>query len=112
MPRRFTETARTFDPVAVCGDARNPTQLSMVTLKIAHVLATPTASALKLARMILPQLEAGTHGAEVAGMMFFDDGIHCPRQGDEVGARLARIAAERNILLMTRDDRAMRRGLA
>jgi sulfur relay (sulfurtransferase) complex TusBCD TusD component (DsrE family) len=81
-------------------------------MKVAYVFATPMASAFKLARMILPQLEEGIHGADVVGMMFFDDNIYALRQGDEVGERLAKIAAEKYILLMICDDCAMRRGMA
>jgi sulfur relay (sulfurtransferase) complex TusBCD TusD component (DsrE family) len=81
-------------------------------MKVAYVFATPMVSAFKLARMILPQLEEGIHGADVVGMMFFDDNIYALRQGDEVGERLAKIAAEKNILLMICDDCAMRRGMA
>ncbi|MFN4102139.1 MAG: SaoD/DsrE family protein [Pararhodobacter sp.] len=81
-------------------------------MKVAYVFATPMASAFKLARMILPQLEQGIHGAEVVGMMFFDDNIYCLRQGDEVGERLARIAAQQGFPLMICDDCALRRGMA
>lgn len=81
-------------------------------MKVAYVFATPMASAFKLARMILPQLERGIHGAEVVGMMFFDDNLYCLRAGDPLGERLARIAAERGILLMICDDCALRRDLA
>jgi len=70
------------------------------------------ASTFKLARMILPQLEAGKHGVEVVGMMFFDDNLFTLRAGDPVGERLAKIAAAQNILLMICDDCAMRRGMA
>jgi sulfur relay (sulfurtransferase) complex TusBCD TusD component (DsrE family) len=62
--------------------------------------------------MILPQLEQGNHGAQVIGMMFFDDNIYCLRQGDPVGERLAKVAKEQNILLMVCDQCAVRRGLA
>lgn len=41
--------------------------------KVAYVFALPRSASYKLAKMILPQLEAGTHGVEVAGMFFFDD---------------------------------------
>jgi hypothetical protein len=80
-------------------------------MKVAYVFATPMAATFKLARMILPQLEQGIHGAEVVGMMFFDDNLYVLRAGDEVGERLARIAMEQNILLMMCDDCAIRRGL-
>jgi len=81
-------------------------------MKIAYVFATNMASTFKLATMILPQLEQGNHGAQVIGMMFFDDNIYCLREGDPVGERIARVAKEQNILLMVCDQCAVRRGLA
>ena len=81
-------------------------------MKVAYVFATNMASTFKLATMILPQLEQGTHGAQVIGMMFFDDNIFCLRQGDEVGERLAKVAKKQSILLMVCDQCAVRRGLA
>jgi len=81
-------------------------------MKVAYIFATPMAATFKLARMILPQLEAGTHGVEVVGMMFFDDNLFTLRAGDPVGERLAEFAAAQNILLMICDDCAVRRGMA
>ena len=81
-------------------------------MKVAYVFATNMASTYKLGTMILPQLEQGIHGAEVVGMMFFDDNIYCLRQGDPVGERLAKVAKERGILLMVCDQCAVRRNLA
>ncbi|QUW01326.1 DsrE family protein [Chloracidobacterium sp. MS 40/45] len=81
-------------------------------MKVAYVFATNMASTFKLATMILPQLEAGEHGAQVVGMMFFDDNLFCLRQGDPVGERLARLAREHGILLMVCDQCAVRRNLA
>jgi sulfur relay (sulfurtransferase) complex TusBCD TusD component (DsrE family) len=81
-------------------------------MKVAYVFSTNMASTFKLATMILPQLEQNRHGAEVVGMMFFDDNIFCLRQGDPVGERLAKIAKERGILLMVCDQCAVRRNLA
>jgi len=81
-------------------------------VKVAYVFATDMASTFKLATMILPQLEAGEHGADVVGMFFFDDNVYTLRKGDPVGERLARIAAEKNILLMICDQCALRRNLA
>jgi hypothetical protein len=47
-------------------------------VKIAYVFSTSghTAS-YKLGKMILPQLEQGSHGVEVVGMFFFDDTPTC-----------------------------------
>lgn len=81
-------------------------------MQVAYIFATNMASTSKLSTMILPQLEQGNHGADVIGMMFFDDNIYCLRQGDPVGERLAKIAKAQNILLMVCDQCAVRRGLA
>lgn len=81
-------------------------------MKVAYVFATDMAATFKLNTMILPQLEAGNHGVEVVGMMFFDDNVHVLRSGDPYGERLAKIAREKNILLMACDQCAVRRGLA
>ena len=82
-------------------------------MKVAYVFSTSghTAS-YKLGQMILPQLEKGTHGVEVVGMMFFDDNTYFLRAGDPMGERLAKVAAEQGILLMMCDQCALERGLA
>ena len=81
-------------------------------MKVAYVFATDMAATLKLATMILPQLEDSSHGATVVGMFFFDDNLFCLREGDPVGERLAKVAKDRNILLMICDQCAVRRNLA
>jgi hypothetical protein len=81
-------------------------------MKVAYVFATNNAATFTLGTMILPQLETGNHGADVVGMMFFDDNVFCLRQGDPVGERLAKIAEEKGILLMVCDQCALRRNLA
>jgi hypothetical protein len=70
-------------------------------VKVAYVFSTSghTAS-YKLGKMILPQLEQGSHGVEVVGLFFFDDNNYILRKGDPIGERLARVAAEQGILLM------------
>lgn len=81
-------------------------------MKVAYVFATNMASTFKLASMILPQIEEGTHGATVIGMFFFDDNLLCLREGDPVGERLATAAEAQNILLMMCDQCAVRRNMA
>jgi hypothetical protein len=81
-------------------------------MKVAYVFATNNATTFKLATMILPQLEAGNHGAQVIGMMFFDDNIFALRKGDEIGERLAAVAKKHGILLMVCDQCAVRRNMA
>ena len=80
-------------------------------MKIAYVFRGNMASTFQLATMILPQLEQDTHGVEVVGMMFFDDNLYTLAEGNEVGIRLAKVAKEKNILLMICDQCAIRRGL-
>ncbi len=82
-------------------------------MKVAYVFSTSghTAS-YKLGKMILPQLEEGNHGAEVVGMFSFDDNTYLLRQGDPLGERLAKVAAEQGMLLMLCDQCAHERGLA
>ena len=82
-------------------------------MKVAYVFTTSghTAS-YKLGKMILPQLEKGNHGAQVIGMMFFDDNTYLLRKGDPMGERLSKVAQEQGILLMLCDQCALERGLA
>lgn len=59
--------------------------------------------------MIVPQLEKGGHGFEVAGMFFFLDNTFMLVQGNDVGDRLARIAKDSGMLLMACDKCAFER---
>jgi sulfur relay (sulfurtransferase) complex TusBCD TusD component (DsrE family) len=45
-------------------------------------------------------------------MFFFDDNTYVLRQGDPLGERLAKVAADQGILLMLCDQCANERGLA
>jgi sulfur relay (sulfurtransferase) complex TusBCD TusD component (DsrE family) len=81
-------------------------------MKIAYVFNTPRAATYKLGQMILPQLEAATHGVDVVGMFFFDDNVFVLRKGDPIGERLARVAQQSGMLLMMCDMCALARGLA
>jgi sulfur relay (sulfurtransferase) complex TusBCD TusD component (DsrE family) len=81
-------------------------------MKVAYIVSSPRAASYKLAQMVLPQLEAGTHRVQVVGMFFFDDNVFVLRRGDPIGERLARLAQKQNILLMMCDMCALERGLA
>jgi sulfur relay (sulfurtransferase) complex TusBCD TusD component (DsrE family) len=90
----------------------DPTEQEL-TMRVAYVFATSghTAS-YKLGKMILPQLEQGNHGVDVAGMFFFDDNNYVLRSGDPIGERLEQVAHETGMLLMMCDQCALERGLA
>ena len=81
-------------------------------MKVAYVFTSPRAASYKLGRMILPQLEAGTHRVQVVGMFFFDDNTFVLRKGDPIGERLSTVARETGMLLMMCDMCALERNLA
>lgn len=81
-------------------------------MKVAYVFTSPRAASYKVGQMILPQLEAGTHGVEVVGMFFFDDNTFVLRKGDPIGERLSKVAADTGMLLMVCDMCAIERNLA
>lgn len=82
-------------------------------MKVAYVFATGGRNAsYKLGQMILPQLEADRHGADVVGMFFFDDNNYVLRRGDPIGERLSAVARDQGVLLMMCDRCAVERGLA
>lgn len=82
-------------------------------MKVAYIFSTSghTAS-YKLGKMILPQLETGTHGVDVVGMFFFDDNTYLLQKGNPLGERLSLVAQEKGILLMLCDQCALERELA
>ena len=55
-------------------------------MKVAYVFIMPRSASYELAQMILPQLEAGTHGVDVVGVFVFDDNTFVLRKGDPWGA--------------------------
>ncbi|WP_117238348.1 SaoD/DsrE family protein [Thermus sediminis] len=81
-------------------------------MRVAYILSSPRAASHKLGQMILPQLEAGTHGVEVVGIFFFDDNTLILQRGNPIGERLSRLAREKGLLLMMCDLCALERGLA
>ena len=82
-------------------------------MKVAYILNTPRAASYKVQSMILPQLEAGTHGVEVVGIFFFDDNAYAlrARRTRSVNA-FAVVAQETGMLLMACDACALERNLA
>ncbi|MBL4762194.1 MAG: DsrE family protein [Gammaproteobacteria bacterium] len=70
-------------------------------MKVAYIFSTQGHSvSFKLSQMILPQIEAGAHGADVVGMFFFEDNNYVLVKGNPIGERLAAVAKEKGMLLM------------
>lgn len=65
-----------------------------------------------LGRMILPQLEEGRHGVEVAGMFFFEDNNYVLVKGNPIGERLKKVADASGMLLMGCDQCCYEREIA
>lgn len=74
-------------------------------MKVAYIFSSQGHTvSYKLGKMILPQLEEDAHGVEVVGMFFFEDNNYVLVKGDPLGERLARVAKDKNILLMGCDQ--------
>jgi hypothetical protein len=80
-------------------------------MNVAYVFSTPNAS-LILEKMIVPQLEEGRHGANVAGMFFFMDNNYLLVKGNPTGERLAALAGKSGMLLMGCDQCCYLRAIA
>ncbi|MBU0662268.1 sulfur reduction protein DsrE [Candidatus Micrarchaeota archaeon] len=80
-------------------------------MKVAYIFRSPNASYL-LGKMIIPQLEEKRHGAEVAGMFFFEDNAYLLRKGDVFGEKLNKFAEGGKMLLMGCDQCCFQRELA
>jgi hypothetical protein len=72
-------------------------------MRVAYVFSTPNASYI-LENMIIPQLEAGTHGVTVVGMFFFVDNNFMLQDGNPTAVRLAGIAEKTGMLVMGCDQ--------
>ena len=79
-------------------------------MKVAYVFSSTTSQKI-LSTMIIPQLEEGTHGADVAGMFFFMDNTFFLLKGTEMGERLRQIQEVNGMLLMACDKCAIERGI-
>ena len=62
-------------------------------MKVAYIFMSDHAREI-LENMILPQMEAGVHGADVVGMVFFFDNAYMLHKDSEIGKRLAALSEE------------------
>ena len=66
-------------------------------MKVAYIFATSRHTvSYVLGKMILPQLEEGRHGVDVAGMFFFEDNNYVLVKGNPIGERLHKVARHRH----------------
>ncbi|NSW87463.1 MAG: sulfur reduction protein DsrE [Syntrophobacteraceae bacterium] len=79
-------------------------------MKVAYILSSPNCQKL-LTSMIIPQLQAGKHGAEVLGMFFVMDNTYFLLDGTETGEDLQELSGATGMLLMGCDQCVHERGL-
>ena len=80
-------------------------------MKVAYIFESDHAHEI-LEFMIIPQLEKGIHGADVAGMVFFFDNKYLLQEGNPIAERLSKLAEEHGILLMGCDRCCYQREIA
>ncbi len=68
-------------------------------MKVAYVLESPHAQNI-LTNMIIPQMEAGNHGADVVGMFFIMDNAYFLMEGTDTGERLAKLHEKTGVVLL------------
>ena len=72
-------------------------------MKVAYLLSSPNCHTI-LKSMIVPQLEQGRHGAEVAGMFFMFDNTFFLVEGTDLGNRLQALQEKTGMMLMACDQ--------
>ena len=72
-------------------------------MRVAYIFSTPNGSYI-MEKMILPQMEAGTHPVDVVGMFFFVDNNYMITQGNPTAERLHAVARKNKMLVMGCDQ--------
>lgn len=71
-------------------------------MKVAYVLQSPHAQNI-LTNMIIPQMEKGIHGAEVAGMFFIMDNTYFLIKDTDTAERLKELNKNTGVILLACD---------
>ncbi len=72
-------------------------------MKVAYIFSTTLAHRI-LSTMIIPQMEEGRHGVDVAGMFFFVDNCFMLVKDNAVAERLKKLMDKNKMLLMGCDQ--------
>ena len=72
-------------------------------MKVAYVISSHNARTI-LRDMVIPQLEAGNHGAEVVGMFFVFDNTFLLLKNTDIGERLQKLHDETGMILLACDQ--------
>ena len=80
-------------------------------MKVAYIFMSDHTREI-LENMILPQMEAGVHGADVVGMVFFFDNAYMLHKDSEIGKRLAALSEKNGMMLVGCDYCCQQRGIS
>jgi hypothetical protein len=80
-------------------------------MKVAYVFQSSRASMI-LEKMIIPQVSNETHGAEIAGMFFFDDNVYLFLPENPVGEKLTMLSSKYGFFLVCCDFCCEQRGIS
>lgn len=79
-------------------------------MKVAYVISSANTRTI-LKDMIIPQLEAGNHGAEVVGMFFVFDNTYMLEKGSDIGEKLQAIHEKTGMMLLACDKCVIERNI-
>lgn len=79
-------------------------------MKVAYIFNSTNVHKI-LDKMIIPQLESGSHVAEVLGMFFFMDNTMFLAKGNPIGERLSELHKKKGMIIMACDQCAIERGI-
>ena len=68
-------------------------------MKVAYIFSSTNTHKI-LDKMIIPQLEQGTHGVDVLGMFFFMDNTLFLSKGNPVGERLSKLHEKTDMIII------------
>lgn len=77
-------------------------------MRVAYVISSDNSRQI-LRDMIVPQLEAGEHGAEVAGMFFVFDNTYLLLDNTDLGSRLQKLQEKNNMMILACDQCVLER---
>lgn len=72
-------------------------------MKVAYVISSDNARTI-LRDMVIPQLEADNHGAEVLGMFFVFDNTFLLLEGTDIGDRLQKLHEKTGMIMLACDQ--------
>lgn len=72
-------------------------------MKVAYVISSDNSRKI-LRDMIIPQMEANNHGAEVLGMFFVFDNTYLLLKNTDLGARLQKLHDETGMIILACDQ--------